>query len=262
MAISKRQGSVVTRRKPMPVGGGRNTVSGSPVHASRPGGDAASGAQARSSRAGIDAVRGLLGPTRARRLRPVRPTRPSSLLRGPSEAVMATRVAIEPSADSTAALAATARPLPEPEAIPLAFAFPRLDMYLLSTVVCLLVLGTVFIYSASMYQSYAGIGDLSTQGNVNYYLTRQFSWLALGTGALAAGMLFDFRQLRKYTMLGVLVTAGLLLLVHVPRFSHSANGATRWVQFHGVSLQPSEIGKLALTIYAAHWLSSKKDDVR
>ncbi|HVC79786.1 MAG TPA: FtsW/RodA/SpoVE family cell cycle protein [Chloroflexota bacterium] len=262
MAISKRRGSVVTRRTPMPVNSQRNTVSGSPVHASRTGGDVGSGLQSRSSRTGVDAVRGLLGPTRARRLRPVRPARPSSLLRGPSEAVMATRVAIEPSTDATAALAVTARPVSETEALPLTFALPRVDMYLLSTVVCLLVLGTVFIYSASMYQSYAGIGDLSTQGNVNYYLTRQFSWLALGTIALAAGMLFDFRQLRKYTMLGVAITAGLLLLVHVPRFSHSANGATRWVQFHGISLQPSEIGKLALTIYAAHWLSSKKDDVR
>ena len=241
----------------MPVGGQRNTVSGSPVHASRGGGDVTHGAPIRSSRTGIDAVRGLLGPTRARRLRPVRPARPSSLLRGPGEAVMATRVAIEPSAEAVAM-----RTVAEPEALPLAFAAPRIDMYLLSTVVCLLVLGTVFIYSASMYQSYAGIGDLGTQGNVNYYLTRQFSWLALGTVALVMGMGFDFRQLRKYTMLGMAITAGLLLLVHVKSFSHTANGATRWVQFHGITLQPSEIGKLALTIYAAHWLSSKGDEVR
>ncbi len=76
------------------------------------------------------------------------------------------------------------------------------------------------------------------------------------------GTQFDFRQLRKYSMLGIGITTGLLLLIHVPQFSHTANGATRWVQFHGISIQPSEIGKLALTIYAAHWLSSKKDDVR
>ncbi len=173
---------------------------------------------------------------------------------------MATRVGVEAGAETVPM--PTVRQVGEPIAAPAALAVPRIDMYLLSTVVCLLVIGTVFIYSASMYQSYAGIGDPGTQGNVNYYLIRQISWLMLGTIALVVGTQFDFRQLRKYSMLGIGITTGLLLLIHVPQFSHTANGATRWVQFHGISIQPSEIGKLALTIYAAHWLSSKKDDVR
>ena len=45
---------------------------------------------------------------------------------------------------------------------PLAAAVPQIDMLLLSTVVCLLMLGTVFIYSASMYQSY-GVGSTGRQ---------------------------------------------------------------------------------------------------
>jgi cell division protein FtsW len=263
MATNKRTGSMVTRRPPMPVARRQNTVSGSPVPSSRDGGESTRGATlnpAGSSRGGAAAVPGLLGPTRARRVLPVRAPRQSAFLRGSAEAVMATRVGVEAGAETVSM--PTARQLGEPITAPTALAVPRIDMYLLSTVVCLLVIGTVFIYSASMYQSYAGIGDPGTQGNVNYYLIRQISWLMLGTIALAVGMQFDFRQLRKYSMLGIGITTGLLLLIHVPQFSHTANGATRWVQFHGISIQPSEIGKLALTIYAAHWLSSKKDDVR
>ncbi|MGH2346853.1 MAG: FtsW/RodA/SpoVE family cell cycle protein [Chloroflexota bacterium] len=263
MATNKRSGSMVTRRPPMPVAARRNSVGGSAVQVPRTGGEAARGAPQISrgaARTGLPMVRGLLGPTRTRRVRPLRPPRASSLLRGSAEAVMATRVGVEAGAET--APMPTTRPVGEPIAAPAALAVPRIDMYLLSTVVCLLVIGTVFIYSASMYQSYAGIGDPSTQGNVNYYLTRQIIWLSLGTVALVAGTLFDFRQLRKYTMLGMALTAVLLLLTYIPRFSHSANGAARWVQFHGVSIQPSEISKLALTIYAAHWLSSKDDDIR
>jgi cell division protein FtsW len=262
MATNKRSGSIVTRRPPMPVASRRNSVGGSAVQTPRSSADAPRNAAPTprgTGRAGLPTVRNLLAPTRTRRVLPLRPPR-AGLLRGSAEAVMATRVGVEGGGE-TAPVPAT-RPVGESIAAPAALALPRVDMYLLSTVVCLLVIGTVFIYSASMYQSYAGIGDPSTQGNVNYYLTRQISWLGLGTIALVVGTLFDFRQLRKYTMLGMAITTGLLLLIHVPQFGHTANGAARWVQFHGISIQPSEIGKLALTIYAAHWLSSKEDDIR
>jgi cell division protein FtsW len=80
--------------------------------------------------------------------------------------------------------------------------------------------------------------------------------------ALYAGAHFDYRELRRFSMLGLGITAVLLALVHVSKFSYSANGAARWIYFKGFTLQPSEIGKLALTIYAAHWLSSKQDEVK
>jgi cell division protein FtsW len=172
---------------------------------------------------------------------------------------MATRVALEP--EGAQALVVV-RPAPEARAQPASVATPAIDMLLLSAVVCLLMLGTVFIYSASMYQSYAGIGNPQSEGNVNYYITRQIAWLALGTVALIVALSFDYRRLRRFSMLGLGITALLLVLVHVPKFSYSAGGASRWIYFHGFTLQPSEIGKLALTIYAAHWLSSKDDEIK
>lgn len=165
---------------------------------------------------------------------------------------MATRIALEP--DSTAPAAVKLKP--QERARALAAAVPGVDMLLLSAVVCLLMLGTVFIYSASMYQSYYNNED------VNYYIVRQIAWLAVGSMALYAGLYFDYKQLRRFSMAGLGITALLLVLVHVPHFSYSANGAARWVKFGPLTLQPSEIGKLALTVYAAHWLSSKDDEVK
>jgi cell division protein FtsW len=193
---------------------------------------------------------GLLGPTPYRRVRPLRSAR---MLRGTTQAVMATRLAVEPADEANLV---GAKPVPEVRPQPLAAASAHIDMFLLSAVVCLLMLGTVFVYSASMYQSYL------TYGNVNYYMTRQISWVVLGSLALYLGAHFEYRKLRRFSMLGLAVTAVLLALVHVPTFSYSANGAARWIYFKGFTLQPSEIGKLALTIYAAHWLSSKQDEVK
>jgi cell division protein FtsW len=194
--------------------------------------------------------RGLLGATLPRKVRPVHAFRP---LRGPSRAVMATRNALEP---ALPAASIAFKPSSETAERALVGASPEIDLLLLSSVVCLVVLGTVFIYSASMYQSYWSNAD------VNFYIVRQIAWVALGALALAIGLVFDYRQLRRFSMLGLGFTALLLLLVHVPHFSYSANGAARWVKFGPLTLQPSEIGKLALTVYAAHWLSSKDDEIK
>ena len=198
---------------------------------------------------------GLLGRPGARRVRAIRSTKP---LRGPTQAVMATRQALEPG-DLQFPMPARqleARPLAGTAALA-----TRVDMLLLSAVVCLLMLGAVFIYSASMYQSYEGLIDRATTGNVNYFISKQVVWLALGALALIFASRFDYQKLRRFSMSGLGVTALLLLLVNT-KLGHSSGNASRWIYFHGFSIQPSEIAKLALTIYAAHWLSSKGDEIK
>ncbi|MDB5057788.1 MAG: cell division protein FtsW [Chloroflexi bacterium] len=195
-------------------------------------------------------IQGVFGPTPVRKLRPLRATR---ALRGPSQAIMATRTAVEP--DTNGVVAEVPPPVearPESSTV----TSPKIDMPLLATVISLLVLGTVFIYSASMYQDY------QTYGDVNYYITKQITWLIVGAGALAVGLRFDYQNLRRFSMLGLGVTALLLAMVHIPSFSYTHGGATRWIYIKGFTLQPSEIGKLALTVYAAHWLSSKDDEIK
>ena len=196
-------------------------------------------------------VSGQPGRVPARR---VRPLRPSGSFRRPAKGAMATRLILVP--DEGNAPVGPKIVSPETRGRSLAAALPQIDMLLLSNVICLLVLGSVFVYSASMYQDYQTFGD------VNYYMRRQVLWLLAGAVALGFAVRLDYQKLRRFSMLGLFVTALLLVLVHVPGISYSHGGASRWIYFKGFTLQPSEIGKLALTIYAAHWLSSKTDEIK
>lgn len=49
----------------------------------------------------------------------------------------------------------------------------------------------------------------------------------------------------------------LLLLIYVEFMGHTAMGATRWIRFAGLSLQPSETMKLGLVMGLARYFSSK-----
>ncbi len=132
----------------------------------------------------------------------------------------------------------------------------QVDLRLLATVICLLVLGTVFVYSASMYQDY------QVNGDVNYYMKKQLISVTLGLIAMYIGARVNYLSIRRWTMPFLIITAVALLAVHVPGIGHSSGGASRWLYFKGQSLQPSELGKLALTIYAATWLAGKPEEVR
>jgi cell division protein FtsW len=53
-----------------------------------------------------------------------------------------------------------------------------------------------------------------------------------------------------------------LVLVLVPGFGMEANGATRWLGAGPLQVQPSELAKLALVLYAAGLISARPDRVR
>ena len=57
----------------------------------------------------------------------------------------------------------------------------------------------------------------------------------------------------------LLVTFGLLFAVLVPGLGLHAEGSSRWIGFGQVRLQPSELMKLALTIFAADFIARRLD---
>ena len=79
----------------------------------------------------------------------------------------------------------------------------------------------------------------------------QLVWCALGFVACAVTAMLDYALLEKLAwplFIGALVLAG---LVFVPHFGIKLNGAHRWIQQFGLTLQPSEFVKLALIIMLA-----------
>lgn len=126
------------------------------------------------------------------------------------------------------------------------------DLPLLGIVAILAGLGLVMVFSASYVQANTMYGEST------YYFMRQLRWLALGVLALAAAASINYRWLQKPSLLLMGGTVVLLLLVLV--FGGENFGARR--HLFGPSVQPSEIGKLTITIYIAYWLTSKGDRLK
>jgi len=129
------------------------------------------------------------------------------------------------------------------------------DQPLVWVVLLLLSLGMVMVYSASIslpdspkYASYANA----------HFLVRQASFIAI---SLIVG-LFAFRlRIETWQRLApylFVVTLALLALVLVPGIGKGVNGAKRWLSFKGFNLQPSEMMKLFVVLYAADYTVRKQ----
>ncbi len=134
-----------------------------------------------------------------------------------------------------------------------------IDYPLLLTVAVLLVVGLVMVYSASFGLSLAVSGAPTT-----YFLVRQILWAIIGTVALVAMTLIDYRVWRRWSvpiMLGALLILTVLAVMGaLHRWRSGEDIAARWVL--GKSIQPSEIVKLAVVIYVAAWLASKGEKIQ
>ena len=120
---------------------------------------------------------------------------------------------------------------------------------LFATTMVLTALGAVMVLSASAAES---IADTDSAWSL---FRRQLVWVALGTVAMLVTMRIDYRRLRVLAAPAVLVSVLLLLAVELPGIGLSANGATRWVAFGGLRMQPSEFVKFALILFIAELLS-------
>ncbi len=130
------------------------------------------------------------------------------------------------------------------------------DLPLVAVVLVLLSIGLAMVYSAS------GITALDANDDASTYLTQQSAWAALGIGAMFVASRVDYRLLR-FLAVPMLVLALLLLgAVLIPGIGSSAGGATRWLRFGVVGVQPAEFAKIALIVYLATWLGAKREHVR
>src|SRR6202008_2247524 len=67
-----------------------------------------------------------------------------------------------------------------------------------------------------------------------------------------------YERLLHFSLLFYVGLIVLLLLVFVPKIGMHINGAYRWINCFGISLQPSEFAKFLLPIYYLHVFFKKK----
>ncbi len=129
------------------------------------------------------------------------------------------------------------------------------DLRLLFPVLFLVGIGMVMVYSASSALA------LKKFGSSYFFLKKQALFALVGLMALVAARHFPYRLWQKLAYPAVALVFLMLLAVLIG-WGHTAGGATRWLRVAGFTFQPSELARIALTIYLAYSLSKKSDRLR
>lgn len=130
------------------------------------------------------------------------------------------------------------------------------DQPLLWVVVALLAWGLVMVYSASI--ALPDNPRFANYAHTHFVLRHGISMVI---GVIAAMVVFQFPLRSWEKMAPWLFAAALLLLVLVliPGIGKGVNGARRWISLGIMNFQPSELGKLAVLLYAASYMVRKME---
>lgn len=131
----------------------------------------------------------------------------------------------------------------------------RGDPWLYAVTVGLVLFGVVMVYSASMYNAEVHYGDAF------YFAKKQLVGAGLGLAVMLGMRLLDYRKLAKLWWLGLILSAVLLVLVLIPGIGVENYGARRWIQLPGFTLQASEIAKFGYILFAAVYMSRRREEM-
>ncbi|MBU6468968.1 MAG: putative lipid II flippase FtsW [Betaproteobacteria bacterium] len=140
------------------------------------------------------------------------------------------------------------------------FAPPKLlrseyDIALLWTILALLAIGVIMVYSASIVSAES---DRHTGYHSSYYFIRQLVYV--GAATMAAIIAFQIKVetwQRIAPFLFFAVGLPMLLLVLIPGLGKEVNGSRRWLSLIIFNLQPSEFMKFLVVLYAADYTVRK-----
>ena len=129
------------------------------------------------------------------------------------------------------------------------------DQPLVWVVLLLMLFGMVMVYSASI--SLPDSPKYARYDNA-HFLTRQAMFISVSI--IAALLAFRVRiktwqRLAPYLFVATLI---LLVLVLIPGVGKGVNGARRWLSFKVFNIQPSELMKLFVVLYAADYTVRKQ----
>ena len=133
---------------------------------------------------------------------------------------------------------------------------PEYNMLLTATR-CLLALGAVMVFSASSTTRVLQDGGLSDSA---FYLKRTLMFGAVGLLIMHLVARHGLELVRKLTP--VVLGISFFLLLAVLAIGTEVNGASRWIGGGFLQIQPSEIAKVALVLYAADLLARKPKQVQ
>lgn len=129
-----------------------------------------------------------------------------------------------------------------------------IDVYFLIIVIAIALFGVIMSYSASFYTA-----ELET-GDSLYYVVRHIGFLVLACMITAPFVILARPWFwRMFSMVLYVVAAILLLAVLV--IGTAGNGAQRWIEIGPITIQPSEIAKMAVVMFLSLIMSKYEKQI-
>jgi len=127
------------------------------------------------------------------------------------------------------------------------------DFMVFLTVLVLLSIGIVMVFSSSQYAAF-----YEHQGDSFYYLRRQFINALVGIFAMIFVMKVNYEKLKVLAKPALVFSFALLGLLLVGGIGIAHKGSVRWLGVGPFQFQPSELIKLTMVMYLAVFLSEKQ----
>lgn len=130
------------------------------------------------------------------------------------------------------------------------------DQPLIWVTLTLLLFGMVMVYSASIAlpESSKFAGYKST-----HFLLRQAIFIMIAIVCAAGAFRIPIKVWERLAPWLFVATLVLLALVLIPGVGKGVNGARRWISLKVLNIQPSELMKLFMVLYAANYTVRKQD---
>ncbi|AMP07208.1 putative lipid II flippase FtsW [Collimonas pratensis] len=130
------------------------------------------------------------------------------------------------------------------------------DQPLVWVVVLLMLFGLVMVYSASI-----ALPDSPKYSNYTnaHFLVRQAIFICVSLVAGLVTFRIPIATWQRWAPYLFVITLILLAMVLVPGLGRGVNGAKRWLSFRVFNLQPSELMKLFIVLYAANYTVRKQE---
>ncbi|MCB8817134.1 putative lipid II flippase FtsW [Desulfosporosinus shakirovi] len=123
-----------------------------------------------------------------------------------------------------------------------------IDFPILYLTLAILAFGLIMVLSAGAVR-----GFNATQNSYHYF-SQQMKWTLVGSVFAIIAIKIPYSILRRFAGIGVMVSMALLIAILFTDAGEVAGGSARWITIAGITIQPSEIAKLAMVLFYAHIL--------
>jgi cell division protein FtsW len=135
----------------------------------------------------------------------------------------------------------------------------ELDPFLFWSATILFIFGLIMVYSSSI--AYAE-GSRAFGHQAGFFLWKHLVFLSIGLVCGGFAFQVPVRTWQKISPWLAMVGIVLLFLVLVPHIGREVNGSKRWISLGIINIQPSELMKLFVVLYAADYTARKLPDMK